>query len=39
MIEYGLPYTKLFVYANNYFTVRKAVCVRYNVRKNLEMFL
>lgn len=33
IFEYGLPYTKFFVYADNYFTVNNIVCVRYNARK------
>jgi hypothetical protein len=30
IFEYGLPYTKFFVYADNYFVVNNIVCVRYN---------
>ena len=33
IFEYDLPYTKFFVYADNYFTVNNIVCVLYNARK------
>jgi len=33
IFEFGLPYTKFFVYADNYFTVNNIICVLYNARK------
>jgi len=34
IFEYNLTYTNFFAYVNDCFTVNKAVCGRYKVRKN-----
>ena len=34
IFEYGITYPNFFAYVNNCFTVNKAVCGRYKVRKN-----